>query len=75
MRLKEEQQQRLADMVVTALVRDGHLNLKGERGAAAAAVKGAIAENLRQELELEREAERLLEQTLAATGGGSGIDR
>ena len=75
MRLKDEQIARLAEQVLSALDREGLMVLKAERGKALAAVKGAVAADLRQEADLERDAERLLEQTLRSMGGGAGIDR
>ena len=75
MRLKDEQIARLAEQVLSTLDREGLMVLKAERGKALAAVKGAVAADLRQEADLERDAERLLEQTLRSMGGGPGIDR
>ena len=75
MRLKDEQIARLAEQVLSTLDREGLMVLKAERGKALAAVKGAVAADLRQEADLERDAERLLEQTLRSMGGGAGIDR
>ncbi len=75
MRLKEEQIGRLAEQVLMALDHDGLMTLKVERGKALAAVKGAIALDLRQEADLEKDAERLLEQTLRNMGGGGDIDK
>ncbi len=75
MRLKEEQIARLADQVLNALDHAGLVTLKAERGKALAAMKNAIAADIRQEADLERDAERLLEQTLRSMGGGAGIDR
>ena len=75
MRLKEVQIGRLAEQVLTALDHDGLITLKAERGKALAAMKNAIADDIRLEADLERDAERLLEQTLRSMGGGAEIDR
>ncbi len=75
MRLNDEQLARLADQVLGALDHAGLVTLKAERGKALAAMKNAIAADIRQEADLERDAERLLEQTLRSMGGGTGIDR
>jgi len=75
MRLKEEQIGRLAEQVLAALDHDGLITLKVERGKALAAMKNAIAADIKQEAELEKDAERLLEQTLRSMGGGTGIDQ
>jgi len=75
MRLKEEQIVRLAEQVLTALDHDGLITLKTERGKVLAAIKNAIASDIRREADLEQDAERLLEQTLRSMGGGAGIDR
>ena len=75
MKLKDDQIARLAEQVLTALDHEELMNLKVERGKALAAVKSAVAADIRQEADLEKDAERLLEQTLRAMGGGAGIDR
>lgn len=75
MKLKDDQIGRLADQVLSALDRSGLVTLKAERGKAIAAMKNAIAADIRQEAELERDAERLLEQTMRSMGGGAGIDQ
>ena len=75
MRLKDDQIARLAEMVLGSLSSDGLITLKAERGTVLAAMKNAIADDIRQEADLERDAERLLEQTLRSMGGGAGIDR
>lgn len=75
MRLKEEQIGRLAEQVLAALDHEGLITLKAERGKTLAAMKNAIAADIRQEADLERDAERLLEQTLRSMGGGTDIDR
>lgn len=74
MRLKEEQIARLADKVLGDLERAGLVQQKQARPAVLAAVKAAVAADIKQEENLERDAEALLEQTLKATGG-AGIDR
>ncbi len=75
MRLKEEQINRLAEKVLADLGGAGLIVLKNERGAALAAIKAAIATDIRGEETLEKDAEKLLDQTLAAMGSGTGIDR
>ena len=75
MKLKDDQIGRLAEQVLAALDHDGLITLKVERGKVLAAMKNAIAADIRQEADLERDAERLLEQTLRSMGGGAGIDR
>lgn len=74
MRLKDEQIARLAEKVLGDLERAQLVEQKQGRGALLAAVKAAIAGDLKQEEDLERDAEALLEQTLKAVGG-QGIDR
>ena len=75
MRLKDEQIGRLAELVLGALSHDGLIILKAERGKALAAMKNAIATDIRQEADLEKDAERLLEQTLQSMGRDTDIDR
>ena len=75
MRLKEEQIDRLAGKVLADLTAAGLIELKKDRGTALAAIKAAIAADIRSEETLERDAEKLLDQTLAAMGNGAGIDR
>ena len=76
MRLKEEQIGRLADQILNTLVSTDLITLKKERGAAANAVRAAIAANIAEEAALEKDAERLLDQTLKSMGSGAaGIDR
>jgi DNA-binding transcriptional regulator YhcF (GntR family) len=74
MHLKDEQIGRLAEKVLGDLERSGLLTAKQGRGALLAAVKSAIAADLKVEEALERDAEALLEKTLRAMGG-EGIDR
>lgn len=74
MRLKEEQIGRLAERVLGDLERAQLVEQKQARGTVLAAVKSAIAADLKQEENLERDAETLMEQTLKAVGG-EGIDR
>ena len=75
MRLKEEQINRLAEKVLADLTAAGLIELKKDRGTALAAIKTAIAADIKGEETLERDAEKLLDQTLAAMGNGTGIDR
>ena len=75
MRLREEQIARLAEQVLISLDHDGLITLKAERGKVLAAIKNAVAADIRQEADLEKDAERLLEQTLRSMGGGAGIDQ
>ena len=75
MRLKDDQIARLAERVMEDLTKAGLISLKCERGAALAAVKSAIAADIKGEENLEKDAEKLLDQTLRAMGGGSDIDR
>jgi hypothetical protein len=74
MHLKDEQIGRLAEKVLGDLERAGLVTAKQGRGTLLAAVKSAIAADLKVEEALERDAEALLEQTLRAMGG-DGIDR
>jgi len=74
MRLKDEQVGRLAEKVLGDLERAGLIDEKQGRSALLAAVKSAIATDLKQEETLERDAEELLEKTLRGMGG-EGIDR
>jgi len=74
MHLKDEQIGRLAEKVLGDLERAGLVTAKQGRGALLAAIKSAIAADLKVEEALERDAEALLEQTLRAMGG-DGIDR
>ncbi len=75
MRLKEEQIARLADKIMEDLNKACLISLKKERGAVLAAVKSAIADDIKGEEALTRDAEKLLDQTLNAMGGDTGIDR
>lgn len=75
MKLKDDQIARLSEQVLAALDCESLILLKTERGKALAAVKNAVASDIRQEADLERDAERLLEQSLRSMGGGVGIDR
>lgn len=74
MHLKDEQIGRLAEKVLGDLERAGLITAKQGRGTLLAAIKSAIAADLKVEEALERDAEALLEQTLRAMGG-DGIDR
>jgi len=74
MHLKDEQIGRLAEKVLGDLERAELIAQKQGRGATLAAIKAAIAADLKVEETLERDAEALLEQTLKAVGG-DGIDR
>ena len=75
MRLREDQITRLADKVLADLTAAGLIVLKKERGAVVAAIKSAIAADIKGEETLERDAEKLLDQTLRSMGGGADIDR
>ena len=75
MHLKDEQIARLAEKVLGDLERAGLVSAKQGRGALLAAMKSAVAADLKVEDDLERDAEALLEQTLRGMGGGDGIDR
>ena len=74
MHLKDEQIGRLAEKVLGDLERAQLVQPKQGRGALLAAIKAAIAADLKVEETLERDAEALLEQTLKAMGGAE-IDR
>ena len=74
MHLKDEQIGRLAEKVLGDLERSQLVQPKQGRGALLAAIKAAIAADLKVEEALERDAEALLEQTLKAMGGAE-IDR
>lgn len=74
MHLKDEQIGRLAEKVLGDLERAGLITAKQGRVTLLAAIKSAIAADLKVEEALERDAEALLEQTLRAMGG-DGIDR
>jgi hypothetical protein len=75
MHLKDEQIARLAEKVLADLERAALIQTKQVRGALLAAMKSAVAADLKVEEALERDAEALLEQTLRGIGGGDGIDR
>jgi hypothetical protein len=76
MRLKDDQIHRLAEKVLNDLTTARLIAMKKERGTVLAAVKGAIAADLKSEQDLERDAEQLLEQNLRALGrGAADIDR
>ena len=68
MRLKEEQINRLGEKILNDLTVAGEVVLKGERGAALAAIKAAISADLLAEESLERDAERILNENLKALG-------
>lgn len=75
MHLKDDQIIRLAEKVLDDLVAAKLITLKKERGKLVQAIREALAADQKAEDTLERDAERLLEQSLAAMGGGAGIDR
>jgi len=76
MRLKEEQINRLGEKILNDLIAAKEVLLKGERGAALAAIKAAIIADIQAEESLERDAERILQENLAALGRGAvEIDR
>jgi hypothetical protein len=75
MRLKEEQIGRLAEHILEDLTKAGLMTLKKERGVLLAAIKAAIATDIKAEESLEKDAEKLLEESLRSMGGGAGIDR
>ena len=75
MRLKDDQILRLAEKVLNDLATAQLITLKKERGAVLAAIREAVAADMRVEQSLERDAEALLEQTLKSVGGGQDIDR
>ena len=75
MRLKEDQIGRLAENILGDLTAKGLLSVKKERGTLLAAIKAAIAADIKAEESLEKDAENLLEQTLRSMGGEAGIDR
>lgn len=68
MRLKDEQINRLGEKILNDLTVAGEVVLKGERGAALAAIKAAISTDLQAEESLERDAERILNENLKALG-------
>jgi len=73
--LKDDQIARLAEKVLEDLVAARLITVKKERGKLVQAITDALAADQKSEAALERDAERLLEQSLAAMGGGAGIDR
>jgi len=75
MHLKDDQIARLAEKVLGDLEQAKLVTAKQGRSAILAAMKSAIAADLKVEEALERDAEALLEQTLRGIGGGAGIDR
>jgi hypothetical protein len=76
MRLKEEQLNRLGEKILNDLIAANEVLLKGERGAALAAIKAAISADIQAEDALERDAERILQENLTALGRGAAeIDR
>jgi hypothetical protein len=68
MRLKEEQINRLGEKILNDLIAADEVLLKGERGAALAAIKAAISADIQAEESLERDAERIMNENLAALG-------
>lgn len=76
MRLKDDQVHRLAERVLADLTTGRLIDLKKERGTILAAIKGAIAADLKAEQDLEHDAMKLLEQNLRAMGNAAAdIDR
>jgi hypothetical protein len=73
--LKDDQIIRLAEKVLDDLLAAKLVMVKKERGKLVQAIRDALAADQKTEETLERDAERLLEQSLAAMGGGAGIDR
>jgi hypothetical protein len=74
-RLKDDQIDRLAEMVLADLTGDGLIELKRERGVILAGMKDAIRADIMAEEALERDAALLLEQTLRSMRGGEDIDK
>ena len=68
MRLKDEQINRLGEKILNDLIAAQEVVLKGERGAALAAIKTAIVADLQAEESLERDAERILNENLKSLG-------
>ena len=75
MHLKDDQILRLAEKVLDDLLSAKLVMVKKERGKLVQAIRDALVADQKAEESLERDAERLLEQSLAAMGGGAGIDR
>lgn len=75
MHLKDDQIARLAEKVLEDLTAAKLIAVKKERGKLVLAIRDALSADQKAEEGLERDAERLLEQSLAAMGGGAGIDR
>lgn len=73
MRFNEEQLQRLADHLLTALVERGGTTLKAERGAVLARIVEIVRANLAEEQDLDRQARKLLEAHLH--GAPPDVDR
>lgn len=73
MQLSEDQIQRLADNLLSALLGSGSTVLKTERGRAIEAIVAIVRAELDRERDLEREALEVLETHLASAP--EGIDR
>jgi hypothetical protein len=75
MRLKDEQIDRIADMIAADLMESSLMTAKCELTKIRTCIKGVIKADLKAEEELEREAEEILDRTLRAAGNDAGIDR
>jgi hypothetical protein len=76
MRLKDEQIHRLGEKILNDLTSSDLISLRTERGTALAAIKGAVAADIKTEESLERDAERILAENLASLGrAAADIDR
>ena len=75
MRLKDDQNDRLAEKVLADLTGANLILLKKERGVILAGIKEAVKADIKGEEDLEKAAENLLEQTLRAMPGSADIDR
>ncbi|NIQ94788.1 MAG: DUF507 family protein [Desulfuromonadales bacterium] len=69
MRLTDKQIDRIADSLLSALLKEGGATLKSQRGEVIARIGGVIRENLKREEALDREARTLLEAHLKNAGG------
>lgn len=69
LRLTDKQIDRIADTLLSALLKDGGGTLKTQRGAVAERIGAIIRENLRREEALDKEAQRLLQAHMKNAGG------
>jgi hypothetical protein len=72
--LKKEQIDRLADRILSDLIAEDVVSLKGDQRIIVQSIAEVIRKDIEAEAQLDADAERLLDETLRAAGT-TGIDR